>query len=60
MTDLTTVVESLHPHEVKVLAALSAGPDQPLTDEDLAKQTGLEVAQASAALGPRVGVRQPR
>ena len=51
MTDLTTVVESLHPHEVKVLAALSAGPDQPLTDEDLAKQTGLEVAQASAALG---------
>ena len=52
MSDVAALAESLHPHEVKVTAALdaSSGHDG-LTDDDLAQHSGLEVAQASAALG---------
>jgi phenylalanyl-tRNA synthetase alpha chain len=50
MTDLTGVVESLHPHELKVLRTLSDA-SEPLIDEDLAKQTALDVGQVGAALG---------
>ena len=51
MSDLGTLVESLHPHEVKVLGVLGTDSGHALTDEDLAKQAGLEVAQVGAALG---------
>src|SRR2546421_3415887 len=52
MSEVTQVAESLHPHEVKVVSALKASPQKEgLTEEDLAKATGLEVAQVSAALG---------
>src|SRR5712691_7147727 len=46
------LAESLHPHEAKVVSALKASVQKEgLTEEDLAKATGLEVAQVSAALG---------
>ena len=51
MTDLTALVESLHPHEVKVLTALPTASDTGATEDDLATGTGLEVAQVGAALG---------
>jgi phenylalanyl-tRNA synthetase alpha chain len=51
MTDSAALVESLHPHEVKALAALAAPSTQSLNDEELAKHTNLEVAQVGAALG---------
>ena len=51
MTDLATLVESLHPHEVKVLTALFNAPDQAGTEEELARATQLDAAQAGAALG---------
>src|SRR5947207_15534284 len=52
MSEVTQLAESLHPHEVKVASALRASAQKEgLTEEDLAKATGLEVAQVSAALG---------
>jgi phenylalanyl-tRNA synthetase alpha chain len=51
MTDAAALVESLHPHEVKVLAVLAAGGGHPLGEEELAKHTHLEIAQVGAALG---------
>src|SRR5207247_11308965 len=52
MSEVTQLVESLHPHEVKVVSALKASAQKEgLTEEDRAKATGLEVAQLSAALG---------
>src|SRR5437667_12106644 len=57
MSEVTQLAESLHPHEVKVASALRASAQKEgLTEEDLAKATGLEVAQVSAALG-RLQVR---
>src|SRR3989449_10221169 len=53
MSEVTQLAESLHPHEVKVVSALKASAQREgLTEEDLAKAAGLEVAQVSAALGP--------
>src|SRR5260370_1330842 len=52
MSEVTQLAESLHPHEVKVVSALKASAQREgLTEEDLAKAAGLEVAQVSAALG---------
>src|SRR5256886_10712163 len=52
MSEVTQLAESLHPHEVKVASALRASAQKEgLTEENLAKATGLEVAQVSAALG---------
>jgi phenylalanyl-tRNA synthetase alpha chain len=52
MSDVAALAESLHPHEVKVAIALGAAPDKDgLTDEDIARHSGIEVAQAGAALG---------
>src|SRR5437867_11887698 len=52
MSEVTQLVESLHPHEVKVVSALKASAQREgLTEEDLAKADGLEAAQVSAALG---------
>src|SRR2546428_1785036 len=52
MSEVTQLAESLHPHEVKVASALRASAQKEgVTEEDLAKATGLEVAQVSAALG---------
>ncbi|MEK7797238.1 MAG: phenylalanine--tRNA ligase subunit alpha [Nitrospirota bacterium] len=52
MSGVAALAESLHPHEVKVAAALDASPDKNgLTDEDIARHSGIEVAQAGAALG---------
>ena len=52
MTDWAALAESLHPHEVKVVTELDAAPGQEgLTEEALAKGSGLEGAQVSTALG---------
>src|SRR5438309_6045104 len=52
MSEVTQLAESLHPHEVKVVSALKTSAQREgLTEEDLAKAAGLEVAQVSAALG---------
>ena len=52
MSDVAALAESLHPHEVKVAAALEASSgNDGLTDDDIAQHSGIEVAQASAALG---------
>jgi len=52
MSEVTQLAESLHPHEVKVLRAFDASKDDDFcTEEDLAKRSGLEVAQVGSALG---------
>lgn len=52
MSDVSALAESLHPHEVKVVTALNASPDdEGFIEEDLAWSTDLEVAQVGAALG---------
>ena len=68
MSEVTQLAESLHPHEVKVLRAFDASKDDDFcTEEDLAKRSGLEVAQVGSALGrlqvkglTRIGSRLPR
>ncbi len=52
MTDLKGLVESLHPHEAKVIAAFDSSKDDDFaTEEDLAKRSSLDVTQVGAALG---------
>ena len=52
MSDLAALVESLHPHEMRVLAGLHAlGVQTSSNEEGLAQAIGLEVDQVSAALG---------
>jgi phenylalanyl-tRNA synthetase alpha chain len=52
MTNLASLVESLHPHEVKVLKAFDLSKDDDFAnDEELAKRARLETAQVGAALG---------
>ena len=52
MSDVAALAESLHPHEAKVLAALAASTErQGVTEEVLAEQTELQIAQVGAALG---------
>src|SRR5439155_21546999 len=52
MSEVTQLVESLHPHEVKVLRAFDTSKDDDAcTEEDLAKRSGLEIAQVGSALG---------
>ena len=50
MSELSALVESLHPHEVKVLGVL-VSDTEPGSEEDLAQKSGLEPAQVGAALG---------
>ena len=52
MSDVASLAESLHPHEAKVLTAFDAFKnDDFCTEEELAKRSGLEIAQVGAALG---------
>lgn len=52
MSDIPALAESLHPHEIKVVTALTASPDdEGFIEEDLAWSSGLEVPQVGAALG---------
>src|SRR5579885_1053615 len=55
MADITALVESLHPLEIKVLTALSGLGPQPspppvLSDDQIAQTTGLERSQVSMAV----------
>lgn len=51
----TILIESLHPLEIKVLAALSQpqppSPSGALREDEIARQTGLEPSQVSMAIG---------
>ena len=51
MSDLAGVVENLHPHEVRVLTALSSSASEGVTAEHLSSIAHLEVAQVGAAIG---------
>jgi len=52
MSDVASLAESLHPHEVKVITAFDALKDDDFcTEEELAKRSGLAIAQVGAALG---------
>jgi len=55
MADIPALIDSLHPLEIKVLNALAADQSASshgiLREEDLARETGLEPAQVSMALG---------
>ncbi|MBM4124886.1 MAG: hypothetical protein FJ246_08050, partial [Nitrospira sp.] len=53
--DITALIDSLHPLEIKVLAALkdeqATAPSGSLREDELAQQTSLEASQVSMALG---------
>jgi phenylalanyl-tRNA synthetase alpha chain len=51
MTDVAALVESLHPHEMKVLTSLTAVPANAQTERELARATELGVSQTTAAIG---------
>ena len=51
MKDVAALAESLHPHEAKVLKRFYLSQNYFLNDEILVKDTGLDAAQVSAALG---------
>ena len=55
MQDIQTLIESLHPLEIKVLKALAdptlKSEATPVREDDLAQTTGLDPAQVSMALG---------
>jgi phenylalanyl-tRNA synthetase alpha chain len=48
--DISSLIDSLHPLESKVLAAFGAHPDGVLSTEQLAQSTGLEPSQLSMAI----------
>ena len=48
--DISSLIDSLHPLEVKVLSAFEATPSAILQTEQLEKSTGLEPSQVSMAV----------